>query len=100
MTELTIKTPTRPINILFVFLHLIIACSSPYRMTIYQYIHEKRRINGIINRAETIGENTMSFPNPNNSLNASFANHREPKDETHQIITLQKSPFRTRKSIT
>lgn len=46
---------------------------------IYQYIYGKRRIVEIISRAETAGKNTISFPNPNNSLNASFANHKEPK---------------------
>ncbi|EOI2260946.1 hypothetical protein ACMGSP_005150 [Enterobacter cloacae] len=90
MTTLTIKTPASPINILFVFLHLIIACFSPCRIAKNQYIYWKRRITRTMSKAKIVGENTMLLTNPNNSLNASFANHKEQKMKK-QITRLPKT---------
>ncbi|ELV2845537.1 hypothetical protein QNZ47_004346 [Enterobacter cloacae] len=43
-----------------------------------------------MSKAKIAGENTMLLTNPNNSLNASFANHKEQKNEKNQITRLPK----------
>ncbi|WP_353797395.1 hypothetical protein [Enterobacter cloacae] len=55
-----------------------------------------------MSKAKIVGENTILLTNPNNSLNASFANHKEQKKKKKKKNNkASKNPaFRTHKSIT
>ncbi|HGW3767837.1 TPA: hypothetical protein ACNH1M_002041 [Enterobacter cloacae] len=53
-----------------------------------------------MSKAKIVGENTTSLTNPNNSLNASFANHKEQKKMKKNNKASKNPAFRTHKSIT